>query len=167
VEAETDQGNSELPLLWAPRFAAQSSSFSKGSLAYFTHCRAQILWASCRQMIDVMQVAKHGRPDDPAGSVLFLTRRAMMAPASRSPSRLSVRLIVKSLPRVAPPVSERMSLILTANPFPEWGHASRRTGTPPNSALSQRDQSAVRLCGWGQCCARFCSLSHCRSRSTL
>jgi hypothetical protein len=36
------------------------------------------------------------------------------------------------------------------------GHVSRRTVTPPNSDLSQREQRAVRLCGWGQCCARFC-----------
>jgi hypothetical protein len=54
-------------------------------------------------------------------------------------------------------MGERMSLILRANSSPEWGHASRRTVTPPNSAFSQRDESAVILCGWGQCCARFCN----------
>jgi hypothetical protein len=51
-----------------------------------------------------------------------------------------------------------MSLILRVNPFSGWGHASRRTVTPPNSDLSQRDQCAGRLCGWGHSWKRFCSV---------
>jgi hypothetical protein len=57
--------------------------------------------------------------------------------------RLAGVIIVKSLPRVTPSLSRRMSFIPRADPFPGWGHASRPTVTPPNSDLSQRDQCSV------------------------